>query len=402
MEQGYMPILLKAATTALEKDQVYRLRYKVFVEEERRFAHDLDRIFDFYDTLDENVNFIAKEDDKVVGSLRVTMDNPVGIPALDHYDFRPMMAETPGRFAGIGWLCISEKYRRHRGILPALFKMIVRETKNRGIEHLIAPLHPPILPLLERFGAQPVAPEFFSSELNVSMVPIHINYGELPPGLREFSQDPLRIPFDDSNERRIYRQGEEIVEKGAPGTEAFLIMRGSVEVVLRQDVNHRRRASDKSANESSESNPLLGPGHVFGEFSLLDGGPRTASVIGHSKEVDVMVWTREQLFEQLRTDQKKAFKLCKMLTRRFRMEIEGYQKDQSHESLVATIMMDASRKGAETVNLPWLARQCGFRGQEMKALMQRWAFDKMIEFINDGQTIQICEPSRLKEKMIWH
>ncbi|WP_372683907.1 4Fe-4S binding protein, partial [Desulfosarcina sp.] len=61
-----MPIFLKAANTAREKDAVYRLRYRVFVEEEQRFDHPSNRIYDIYDTLDENVNFIAMEGDEVV------------------------------------------------------------------------------------------------------------------------------------------------------------------------------------------------------------------------------------------------------------------------------------------------------------------------------------------------
>ena len=216
-----MPISLKAAVSAQEKNEVYKLRYQVFVEEEKRFEHPPDRIFDFYDTLNETINFLATEGDEVVGALRVTVENPVGMPAMDHYDFRPLMRKTPGKFAGIGWLCIAQRYRRHRGILAGLFKMIVRETKKRGVRHLIAPLHPAIFPLLKRFGARAVDDEFYAEELQVSMVPIHIDYDDLPPGLREFSQDPLHMIFQDSNERRIYRQGKPSSKKGLPEERPF-------------------------------------------------------------------------------------------------------------------------------------------------------------------------------------
>uniref|UniRef100_UPI00356710C5 Crp/Fnr family transcriptional regulator n=1 Tax=Desulfosarcina sp. TaxID=2027861 RepID=UPI00356710C5 len=319
---------------------------------------------------------------------------------LEHYDFRPLMQGAAGKFASIGWLCIAERYRRHRGILPALFKMIVRETKKRGVQHLIAPLHPPILPLLERFGAKAVAEAFFSEELQVSMVPIHINYGDLPPGLREFSQDPFQILFEDSNQRRIYRQGETIIEKGKPGTDAFLIMRGAVEVLAHPGVQQTQRAGVDGVGDGTEGNPLLGQGQVFGELSLMDGGPRTATVICHSKEVDLMVWTREQLFQQLGADHQKAIQLCKILASRLRTEVEGYQKNQSHEALVATIILDASREANRTVSLKWLASQCGFRGKEMQALMTHWAEDGLVDW-EGAETIQVTHIERLKEKMIW-
>ena len=395
-----MPIFLKAANTAREKDEVYRLRYRVFVEEEERFEHPSDRIYDIYDTLDENVNFIAMEGDEVVGSLRVTIDNPVGMPALEHYDFRPLMQENPGKFASIGWLCIAERYRRHRGILPALFKMIVRETKKRGVQHLIAPLHPPILPLLERFGAKAIAKAFFSEELQVSMVPIHLNYSKMPPGIREASQDPLHLIFEDSNERRIYRQGETIIEKGKSGTDAFLIMRGAVEVLAHKGVQQTKRAGADGVGDGTEGNPLLGQGQVFGELSLMDGGPRTATVVCHSKEVDLMVWTREQLFQQLSADNQKAIQLCKILASRLRTEVEGYQKNQSHEALVATIILDASREANRTVSLKWLASQCGFRVKEMQTLLEQWAKDGVVGW-DDVETVQVKNVERLKQKMIW-
>ena len=395
-----MPIYMKAANTAREKDEVYRLRHQVFVEEERRFEHPSNRIFDVFDTLEENINFIAMEGDEVVGSLRVTIDNPMGMPALEHYDFGPLMRRHSGKFAGIGWLCISERYRRHRGILPALFKMIVRETKERGVQHLIAPLHPPILPLLKRFGAKAVDAEFFSEELQVSMVPIHINFGDLPPGLREFSQDPYTLLFEDSNERRIYRQGEVIIEKGKPGKEVFLIMRGAVEVLAHSGVQQTKRTGVDVVHEDTTGNPLLGQGQVLGELSLLDGHPRAATVICHSKEVDLMVWTREQLFEQLRADNQKAIQLCKILANRLRMEVEGYQKDQSHDALVATIIIDASREGTKTVDVTWLASQCAFRVKQMMVLMTKWA-DEGIVRCDDGQTIKVLSLDRLRQKIIW-
>jgi CRP-like cAMP-binding protein len=386
--------------TAQEKDEVYRLRYQVFVEEEQRFEHASDRIFDIYDTLNETINVIAMEHGTVVGSLRATIENPVGIPALEHYDFQPLMANTAGKFASIGWLCIAERYRRHRGILPGLFKMIVREAKQSGVQHLIAPLHPPILPLLKRFGARAIDEEFVSGELKVPMVPIHIDFKNLPPGLREFSQDPFSLLFAEENERRIYRQGESIVKKGEAGNEAFLIMRGAVEVL----VHSESRQADLPVKEGNEDgmngNPLLGPGQVFGELAMLDNRPRTATVIGHSKEVDVMVWDKEQLFQQLQSDNHKAIQLCQLLANRFRMEMEGYQKDQSREALVATILLDASREGKELVALRWLASQCGIRVKNMQVLIKDWVGDNMVR-CDDGRTIEVLDINPLREKVIW-
>jgi len=398
-EEEIMPISLKTANTAHEKNEVYKLRYRVFVEEERRFDSSSERIFDFYDTLEENINFIAIEGGEVVGSLRATVENRIGIPALEHYDFRPLMDRTPGKFAGIGWLCVSKRFRTHRGLLPALIKVMVREIKKRGGKHLIAPLHPPLLPLVKRFGAKQIDEEFFSEELKVMMVPIHINFDDLPPGLREFSQDPAQILFEDSTERRIYRQGERIIEKGKEGTEAFLIMRGSVEVLLNpKSLKNKKTFCDDI--DRIEANPLLGQGQVFGDLAVIDEGTRTATVVCHSKEVDVMAWSKDQIYQQLNNDPEKILQLCKILASRLRTEVLGYQKVQAHEALVATIAIEASREAEETVDLKWLAQQCGFRLKELTELIAIWS-KKKIAHLEDEQTIRILKVDKLKKKAIW-
>lgn len=56
--------------------------------------------------------------------------------------------------------------------------------------------------------------------------------------------------------------GSEIVTQGAPGDALFLLVRGAATVRR----NGRRIAT-------------LGPGDYFGELALLDGGPRSATVL---------------------------------------------------------------------------------------------------------------------------
>lgn len=56
--------------------------------------------------------------------------------------------------------------------------------------------------------------------------------------------------------------GRVLVEQGAVGHEAFVIIEGTAEV----------RRGEQVVTE-------LGPGAHFGELAILDGGPRTASVV---------------------------------------------------------------------------------------------------------------------------
>jgi CRP-like cAMP-binding protein len=70
--------------------------------------------------------------------------------------------------------------------------------------------------------------------------------------------------------------GRTIIEEGAPGKEFFVIDSGTA-VVKR---NGRKIAT-------------LSTGAAFGELALLDGGPRTATVVAES-DLSVLILTRQE------------------------------------------------------------------------------------------------------------
>ncbi len=65
--------------------------------------------------------------------------------------------------------------------------------------------------------------------------------------------------------------GTTLMEQGRPGREAFVIVDGTASVSV-------------GGNEVA----LLGPGQHVGELALLDGGPRTATVVATS-DMDLLV-----------------------------------------------------------------------------------------------------------------
>ena len=66
---------------------------------------------------------------------------------------------------------------------------------------------------------------------------------------------------------RAYRRGEVVFHQGDPGETFHVLCRGRVKIVL--------------GSEGGEEAVLgiLGPGDVFGEMALLDGGPRSATIV---------------------------------------------------------------------------------------------------------------------------
>jgi CRP/FNR family transcriptional regulator, cyclic AMP receptor protein len=94
-----------------------------------------------------------------------------------------------------------------------------------------------------------------------------------------------RVPlFEDLSKRHLkkiaehadevsFREKETIVEAGQPGGTFFVIVEGEVKVVQKDRVIAR-----------------VGPGEFFGEISLLDGGPRIASVVADTPVVAVRLF----------------------------------------------------------------------------------------------------------------
>lgn len=66
--------------------------------------------------------------------------------------------------------------------------------------------------------------------------------------------------------RREFSAGAVILEQGTPGDSLYIIGGGQVEIRIRD------------ANGGTHTRLYLGPGQIFGEFALLDGGQRSATI----------------------------------------------------------------------------------------------------------------------------
>jgi CRP/FNR family transcriptional regulator/CRP/FNR family cyclic AMP-dependent transcriptional regulator len=67
--------------------------------------------------------------------------------------------------------------------------------------------------------------------------------------------------------RRFYQRGEVVFHRGDPGDVLHLVHRGRLKVVL------------QSAGGEQALLTIVGPGDLFGELALLDGQPRSATVV---------------------------------------------------------------------------------------------------------------------------
>jgi CRP/FNR family transcriptional regulator, cyclic AMP receptor protein len=94
--------------------------------------------------------------------------------------------------------------------------------------------------------------------------------------------------------------GEVLTDEGTRGREAFLIVAGRARCVV----------GDVEA-------AMLGPGDFFGEMSLLDGAPRSATVIADD-EMWVTVFDRREFVRLIEVSPKIATKLLAAMAARIR------------------------------------------------------------------------------------
>ncbi|HET9724035.1 MAG TPA: cyclic nucleotide-binding domain-containing protein [Actinomycetota bacterium] len=132
------------------------------------------------------------------------------------------------------------------------------------------------------------------------------------PGVRLLAKVPLFEGLSQTHLRSVaalaeevrYSPGRMIVRTGSPGAAFYVIVEGAAKVV---------RGKIATAKGTWE----LGPGDFFGEMALLDGGPRTASVVAETPLTTIRI-ERAPFRQMLREEPEIALKLLESMAIRMR------------------------------------------------------------------------------------
>ena len=106
-------------------------------------------------------------------------------------------------------------------------------------------------------------------------------------------------------QRRRFEREQIIFHKNDPGSTLYIIISGKVKIVL------------PSAEGEAVLVALLSTGDFFGELSLFDGEPRSATSIA-SEPTDILTLDQENLFEYLRGNPNAAEEIFSELSLRLR------------------------------------------------------------------------------------
>ncbi len=139
----------------------------------------------------------------------------------------------------------------------------------------------------------------------------------MQPNVAKLSEIPLFALFGEAERATLaelmetvhYRRGETIFTTGESGNSLFIIQSGRVRILLEDDRGQRIVLGEG------------GPGDLFGEVSLLDGGPRTAGIVALT-DVDALSLDRDDLLELVTLRPTSALSLMTVMGRRQRATSE--------------------------------------------------------------------------------
>jgi CRP-like cAMP-binding protein len=141
-----------------------------------------------------------------------------------------------------------------------------------------------------------------------------------------------------------FKAGDVIIREGDEGDTAFFIVSGSVEVLVGSG---GRRVG------------TLATGEVFGEMSLIEPGPRSATIVAMTN-VECLETSYDEFVASLEDNPERAVAFMKVLVRRLRQMNELMEKIDPNRRGLRGFIRDCQKAVApsgpvdpEVVNLSW-------------------------------------------------
>ncbi|MFT7531147.1 MAG: CRP/FNR family cyclic AMP-dependent transcriptional regulator [Gammaproteobacteria bacterium] len=123
---------------------------------------------------------------------------------------------------------------------------------------------------------------------------------------------------------RQFKAGETIIIEGESGDSAYLVLTGSVQISVGQDKKKKNVAE-------------LRKGEVFGEMSLIDPGPRSATVLA-IEDTECLITSYSEFMDLVQDHPERAIVYMQTLVKRLRQMNDMVTKmSPSKKSLVGII-----------------------------------------------------------------
>ncbi len=330
-----MAIRIKIAKTAKELDDVYRLRYKVYVEGEGYFkdlAGKTERIIDHFDAVPKMANIIAYSDDTPIATIRINSDTDILLPSDEIFDFSDYrnaitkLSETT-LIVSAGMLAIDIAWRNRRDIFQALFKMCADIGTSWGATHVISTINIRSVSIYGRLGFTQHSDEIWIPDIGESIVAMTNEFSTFYTwAFGQFSADyyALITHFSGHFEYLLTSADTTIFNAGEESDTAYLIGRGEVKISY----------TDEKSKQSLHL-ATLQAGELFGELSLIDGQLRSANAIAQ-KNTELIVLHKKDFLNEIYQDPIKIMSVLNIFCNRIReldKKVFIYAHASMHERL---------------------------------------------------------------------
>jgi len=314
-----MPINLKVARSERQVDDALWLRHQVYVIDDGKFGGQPlpgERIIDRFDAFPGVKNVVVYDGDEAIATMRINLENELGLPAAEHFDFSAYRARAEAEwvaagntrkalFASCGMLAVRPPWRNRRDVLRAMFKVAAGVTMHAGATHFAVVVNHETVSMYRRLGFVPLAERFWDPMVQNHIVPL----GGTSRGFFEWAFGDLPSTaldtFRDSFERQFLRAGESVFHEGDSGEHAYIINTGEI------------RISRHSPEGDELTLAHLGRGELFGELALMDPAPRSATATAET-HCELITLDRESFMAQLEADPARVRELFALMCRRIR------------------------------------------------------------------------------------
>lgn len=389
-------VRIKVAQNAKELEDVFRLRYEVYVNEEGYFPDmQLSRelIVDRFDAVPAVANIIAYYDGEPVGTLRLNMDSELGLPPEEHYSFQPFRdrvgEEWSRRGCGVprvgsaGMLAIRKAWRKRRDVIRAMFKTAASVGHAWRATHVVATVNAKTAGMYQRMEFESLDEKQWIEEIGEHIVPMASSLDAFYRwAFRELlvTNKTMLEYFSGRFQRLVIGPNETIFRRGDEAREAFIIDAGTVRISRR--IGH---------DQEQLTLATLGCGALFGELSLVDTKARSADAVTLT-DAELIVLDRDDFLDQLQRQPQRMHEILKIFAARLRQaddlaEILAYGSSRQR---MRHALDDIRRSAVQDSRDPQIfvakvsplefARNAGVSEEDAREFLVSEVEDKKIEF----------------------
>lgn len=347
-----MPIKLKIARTAQELDDVFKLRYDVYVSERNKFsdkrAASDGRIVDHFDAGLDVANVVAYEGDIAIAAFRVNKDSAIGLAPEKYFDFSQEREKIAKLYEGLptaqivscSMLAIRKKWRNQRNVIFALFKKVTAVMHGWGATHVIGAASAETFSLYGRLGVEAVAKEQWVECVGDSLIPVMGSVDKVFSwafGADKSAQTPFWLDnYGAEFETLLLSPGEVLFCENDEAECAYVIEAGGINI------------SRQGARQEALVLAQLGKAEFFEESAILGGGRRSVTATA-TRNTQVIVLKRDQMLELIQNDRGK----WNLLLQHFSQRIS--QAD--HLSMVAQLVPQEACSVSYSLGKLWGAEE---------------------------------------------